>query len=131
LLGLARVINAGLPDMDGPLLNVGVDRWRPKTHSFHLPCREMTMLMKDVGYILGLCLEGPVVTRTVDPHNWKDMVENFTRYRPPNPEECQKEKKTLGVSSLWLRQRFNKCPDHALEAVVERHARVWLWHMVA
>jgi hypothetical protein len=69
LLGLARVINAGLPDMDGPLLSAGVDRWRPETHSFHLPCGEMIVLMKDVGYILGLRLEGPVVTRTMDPQN--------------------------------------------------------------
>jgi hypothetical protein len=58
-------------------------------------------------------------------------VENFTRYQPPDPKEGQKEKKTSGVSSLWLQQCFNKCPDHAPVAMVERHARVWLWHMVA
>jgi hypothetical protein len=58
------------------------------------------------------------------------MVEQFTGYRPPDPEEG-KEKKTSGVSLAWLRQRFNMCPPHAPDDVVERHARVWLWHMVA
>jgi hypothetical protein len=55
-LGLARVINAGFPDMDGPLLMAFVDRWHPETHSFHLPSREMSVLLKDIGFIFGLRL---------------------------------------------------------------------------
>jgi hypothetical protein len=31
-----------------------VDRCRPETHSFHLPCDEMTMTLEDVHMILGL-----------------------------------------------------------------------------
>jgi hypothetical protein len=87
--------------------------------------------MQDVGYILGLRLDGPAVTGMVEPQNWKDMVEQFTSHRLPDPEEGKKEKKTLGVSSAWLRQRFNKCPPHAPDDVVESHAHVWLWHMLA
>ena len=128
---MATAINAGLLDMDGPLLTAFVDRWRPKTHSFHLPSGEMSVLMQDVGYILGLRLDGPAVTGTVDTDNWKDMVEQFTSHRPPDPEEGKKEKKTPGVSSARLRQHFNRCPPHAPDDIVERHARVWLWHMVA
>ena len=66
---LARAINAGLPDIDGPLLTAFVDRWRPETHSFHPPSREMYVLMQDVGYILDLCLDGPVATGMVQPLN--------------------------------------------------------------
>ena len=101
-MGLARAINAGLLDMDGPLLTTFVDRWRPETHTFHLRSGEMFMLMQDVGYILGLRLDGPTVTGMVEPLNWKDMVEQFTGHWPPNPEEGKKEKKTSGVSSAWL-----------------------------
>ena len=68
-LGLARATNAGLPDMDGPLLTAFVDRWHLETHSFHLPSREMCVLMQDVGYILGLRLDGPAVTGMVEPLN--------------------------------------------------------------
>jgi hypothetical protein len=98
-LGLARAINPGLLDMDGPLLTTFIDRWCPKTHTFHLPSREMYVLMQDVGYILDLRLDGPAVTGKVEPQNWKDMVEQFISHRPPDPEEGKKEKKTLGVSS--------------------------------
>jgi len=68
-LGLARAINAGLPDMDGPLLTAFVDRWRPKTHSFHLPSGEMSVLMQDVGYILGLRFDDSAMIGMVEPLN--------------------------------------------------------------
>ena len=100
---MARAINAGLLDMDGPLLTAFVGRWRPQTHSFHLPSREMFVLMQDVGYILGLRLDGLVVIGMVEPQNWKDMVEQFISYRPPDPKEGKKEKKRSGVNSARLR----------------------------
>jgi hypothetical protein len=87
----------------------------------------MFVLLKDVGLILGLRLDGPAVTGMVDPQNWKDLVEEVTGHRPPDPEG-RKEKKTSGVSSAWLWQRFNRCPPHAPDAVMERYAKVWLWH---
>ena len=68
-LSLAQAINAGLPDIDGPLLTAFIDRWRPETHSFHLPCGEMSVLMEDVAYILGLRLDGPAVTGTINTDN--------------------------------------------------------------
>jgi hypothetical protein len=71
------------------------------------------------------------VPGTIDTENWKDMVEEFTGYRPPDPDEGQKEKKTSGVSSHWLRARFEWCEDDADEQTVERYARVWLWHLIA
>jgi hypothetical protein len=66
---LARAINADLLDMDGPLLTAFVDQWHPETHSFHLPYGEMSVLLKDVGFVLGLRLDGPAVIGTVDPTN--------------------------------------------------------------
>jgi hypothetical protein len=117
--------------MDGALLTAFVDRWRPETHSFHLPCGEMSVLLQDVDYILGLRIDGPPVTGTINTDNWKELVHDFTGHYPPEPEEGKKEKKTSGVSSNWLRARFNHCPPNAADEVVERYARVWLWHMVA
>ncbi|KAL4337283.1 hypothetical protein AHAS_Ahas12G0094700 [Arachis hypogaea] len=33
-------------------------RWRPEFHTFHLPCREMTITLQDVAYHLGLKIDG-------------------------------------------------------------------------
>ncbi|CAN6329240.1 unnamed protein product [Urochloa humidicola] len=62
LLPLDRVVCAGLPVMDGPLLMCLVDRWRLETHNFHLSYEEVTITLQDVAMILGLLLEGQVVT---------------------------------------------------------------------
>ena len=62
MLPLARVVCAGPPVMDAPLLTTFVDRWRPETHSFHLPCGEVSITLQDVAMILGLPLEGIAVT---------------------------------------------------------------------
>ena len=54
MLPLARVVCARLPVMDAPLLTAFVDRWRPETHSFHLPCGEVSITLQDVAMILGM-----------------------------------------------------------------------------
>jgi hypothetical protein len=58
---------------------------------------------------------------------WRDMVELHIGVRPPDAAS----KKTSEVNTVWLRQNFTVCPQGAAQAVVERHARVWLWHFVA
>ena len=129
MLPLARVVCAGLPAMDAPLLTTFVDRWRPETHSFHLPCGEVSITLQDVAMILGLPLEGIAVTGIIQTDGWRDMVEALIGIRPPEPPEGVKDRKTSGVSSAWLRQNFNHCPQGAPQEAVERYARVWLWHL--
>ena len=42
-------------------------RWRPETHSFHLPCGEMTVTLQDSQKILGLSVRGHPVIDTAGP----------------------------------------------------------------
>jgi hypothetical protein len=42
-----------------------VDRWRPETHTFHLPAREMTITLEDVAMLFGLRIDGRAVTGTI------------------------------------------------------------------
>ncbi|TVU50569.1 hypothetical protein EJB05_01946, partial [Eragrostis curvula] len=129
-LPLARIVNAGLPTMDGPALTALVDRWRPETHTFHLPCGELTVTLQDVAMILGLPIDGHAVTGFAQPHGWRDTVEHLLGIRPPEPAVNEKDKKPSGVSSAWLTSHFNNLDDNADEGTVERFARAWLWHLV-
>ena len=52
-----------------------VDRWRPETHTFHLPCGEMTPMLQDVAYLLGLPIVGEAVGLRVVAASWKDDLE--------------------------------------------------------
>ena len=50
LLTLSHLVEGGPIQLDRSLLTALVDRWRPETHTFHLPCGEMTPTLPDVAY---------------------------------------------------------------------------------
>ena len=63
LLTLGRLVEGGIVKLDRSLLTALVDRWRPETHTFHLPCGELTLTLQDVAYLLGLPIVGDAVGR--------------------------------------------------------------------
>ena len=40
-------------------------------------------------------------------------------------------RRTSGVTTGWLRNHFGVCPPDAGPVEVERHARAWLWFLLA
>jgi len=61
--------------IDNSLITALVDRWRPETHAFHMPCGEMAPTLQDVSYLLGLPIAGTAVGPRVVPASWKDDLE--------------------------------------------------------
>ena len=45
-LPLARIVQDTIPVMDSAALTALLDRWRPETHTFHLPCGELTVTLQ-------------------------------------------------------------------------------------
>ena len=43
---------------DRSLISALVDRWRPKTHTFHMPFGEMAVTLQDVSMLTGLPISG-------------------------------------------------------------------------
>jgi hypothetical protein len=109
-LDIALVVVHGLPMMDGPLLSALVDRWRPETHSFDLPCGEMIVSLQDTSMIVGLPLEGLPVSGIIQSAEWRDMVELQIGVRQLDADEGDVSKKTSGVNKVWMRQHFTVCP---------------------
>ena len=50
--------------IDWPFITCLVKRWRPETHTFYLPIREMTITLQDIAIILRLRIDGSAVTGT-------------------------------------------------------------------
>ncbi|MFQ6650015.1 hypothetical protein Gotur_022348 [Gossypium turneri] len=47
--GFWHVANIGWGcNLDPKLISVFIERWRPETHTFHLPCRECTITLENV-----------------------------------------------------------------------------------
>ena len=74
--------------LDQFLLTTLVDRWRSETHTFHLPCGELTPTLQDVAYLLGLPIVGDVVGPLVVPASWKDDLEEHDRLRMQRMTYC-------------------------------------------
>ncbi|KAI4299989.1 hypothetical protein L6164_033409 [Bauhinia variegata] len=50
-----------------PLVFALIERWRPKTHTFHLLFRKCTITLQDVAMLLGLPIDGDLIQHNTPP----------------------------------------------------------------
>ena len=62
--GFYGIYQLGHIMIDWPLITYLIERWRPETHTFHVPIREMTITLQDVANILGLRIDSLAITGT-------------------------------------------------------------------
>ena len=74
ILGFVLQFKRMPPTLVHMALTALVDRWRPETHSFHLPCSEMTVTLGDFAMITALPIKGHALIGRVDRKNWLDRV---------------------------------------------------------
>ena len=60
--GLFKVPNL---EVDHVLITALVERWRPKTHTFHLLHGEMGITLQDIEVMLGVLVDGLLVTESL------------------------------------------------------------------
>ena len=106
LLTLGRLVEGGLVQIDRSLLTALVDRWRPETHTFHLPCGEISPTLQYVAYLLGLPIVGEAVGPRVVAGSWKvdleahfALVQRVEEAGPINPHP-----RAANPSKTWLLQ---------------------------
>ncbi|KAL4322232.1 hypothetical protein AHAS_Ahas14G0189900 [Arachis hypogaea] len=80
---------------DWPLASALIERWRLESHTFHLPCGEMTITLQDVAYQLGLRIDGDPVRRTI-----KEFCEQLLGV-VPGPDDRQSHTKWT-VKLTWF-----------------------------
>ncbi|XP_062193625.1 uncharacterized protein LOC133897064 [Phragmites australis] len=125
LMGLVNICRAGLPSIDRALVSALVDRWRPETHTFHMPCGEVTITLQDVAMILGLPFAGRAVTvNTTESQN--ELVERYLGRSPPSDSRPRP-----GSRVSWVRAEFNNCPEDADEETVKQHARAYILSLIS
>jgi hypothetical protein len=120
LLPFVTMARRGLPIYNSCALTALVDRWHVETHTFHLPCGEMTVTLEDWAMITGLPLNGKPVTGKIEAHKFRDMVEQLLGVRPPDKVEGEKGSKTGGLKTTWLQTHFRELPEGADDVTVQR-----------
>jgi hypothetical protein len=130
LLAIAEIVRRGMPVFNAMTITAMVDRWRLETHSFHLPCGEMTVTLEDMAMILGLSIRGRPVTGHVDSVGSSKRVTVFVG-REPSVRVSGVKGRQAGVCASWQHKEFHECHPDADEDTVTMYARAWVWHMFA
>ena len=122
--GFYGIYRLGHIIIDWPLITCLVERWRPETHTFHVPVREMTITLQDVAIILGLWIDGPAVTGTC----MIDVAEvcgDLLGVTPPADAL-----RGLTISIRWLCQQLSTPGPDVDEVALERSARGFLLALI-
>ncbi|CAN1757189.1 Protein MAIN-LIKE 2 [Linum perenne] len=90
------------------LVTALIERWRPKTNTFHLIPGEATITLEDVEVLTGLPIDGVPVTVAVDRRDPGVVCEELLGARPP-AGSCTGQ----SVKISWVKTMFDRLPAGA------------------
>nr|XP_029149944.1 serine/threonine-protein phosphatase 7 long form homolog [Arachis hypogaea] len=124
--GFYHASQIGVVQCQKALINALVERWRPETHTFHLPIGECTVTLEDVVVILGLPTNGlPVTGMTLSSFEALEG-ECFHQFGvAPRKADCRGS----GIKLTWLRnlkERIQLTDENSMQRYVKCHIMLLL-----
>ncbi|XP_017620460.2 protein MAIN-LIKE 2-like [Gossypium arboreum] len=109
-------------DLRYDLISTLVERWHPKTYTFHLLCGECTITLQDVALQLGLSTDRNAVTSISLISKPTALHYNLLGCSPS-------EEKFTGLRFSWLKANFEHLPSTASEWEVMHIVRAYIMHI--
>jgi hypothetical protein len=92
-LGLYQLATMPQSRIDVSLMHGLAERWRPETHTFHLPVGEMTVTLGDVSALWGLRIDGDPIGGISDHPELQRMIPELLGCDPKTLQKKYKKKK--------------------------------------
>ena len=121
LYGISRV---GFFHLDWHLITALVERWRPETHTFHLPIGEATITLEDVAIQVGLPVDGRALTGSTDA-DWIALCGELLGVVPDGTNIIG-----MRLNLNWLMDHFSIPPDNADDVTLIRYARAYMLQLL-
>ena len=105
--GLTELFKVPDMEVDHALIMALVERWHPETNTFHLPHGEIGIILQDIEVMLGIPVDGLLVTRRTD-LKWNEVCRDLLGHEPP-PVIPNSNKSTLTGARIkykWLDAQF-------------------------
>ena len=118
--GFYGIYQLGHIMIDWPLITCLVERWRPETHTFHIPVGEMKITLQDVAIILGLLIDILVVTGTCV-LDVAELCMDLLGVTPP-----AHALRGSAISIRWLCDQLSTLAPDVDEVTLERSARSFI-----
>ncbi|MFQ6622433.1 hypothetical protein Gotur_002053 [Gossypium turneri] len=109
--------------VDSKLISALIERWRPKTHIFHLPYGECTITLKDVKLQLGLPVDGSALTGSVQFADWRAVCYDLLGAILNN---IYGDRIEMG----WLRDTFPEPGNDSTEVERIQYVRAYILKMI-
>ena len=84
-LGLEGLLWVPGREIDHGLITALVERWRPETHTFHMPHGEVSITLQDVEVLLGLPVTGVAITGSTQ-KTWIEVCRDYLGFQHTNQE---------------------------------------------
>ncbi|CAI0472822.1 unnamed protein product [Linum tenue] len=118
--GLLSVMPLVPMNSDASLITALVERWRPKSSTFHIPFGEITITLEDVVTLSGLAIDGDAVVVDIPDEEWSAICLRLLGRVPADLSGG------VGVvRNVWLRDEFSHLPGNASQEVIEQFARAY------
>ena len=119
--GFGHVLNITSYGVDRKFILALCERWRPETHTFHLPTGESTVTLEDVHMLMGLRVNGLAV-------NGRTNVDYSITQELLGEELPERARKGQFVKITWLREiydAFELNQDSPLEQI-HKKTRIYI-----
>ena len=124
VLGLEGLLRTLGREIDHGLITTLVERWLPKTHTFHMPHGEVTITLQDVEVLLRLPINGEAIIGSMQ-KEWENVCWDFLSFLPINDERKQLNGQRILIKWL-LEQVADPLPPNAEEDQLHKYTRCYI-----